>query len=150
MLFENRRDALEQMIVTAAEDAEDSRQHPERLEVGSDLPDRRTHDRTDENDIAAALPARKPAERAELAEGRPVVRIGLDAFWIAQPRMAKSTATPALAHRIGDRIDGRLPPPQMIASGPSSAAWPTAGLVMFPHHWRRGGWPWSAVVSRNG
>ena len=98
MLFENRRDALEQMIVTAAEDAEDSRQQPERLEVGSDLPDRRTHDRTDENHIAAALPARKPAERAELAEGRPVVRIGLDAFWIRPAANGeKHHAAPALA-----------------------------------------------------
>src|SRR6266508_2770894 len=74
VLFENRRDALEQVIVTA-----------------------------DENDIAAAFPARKPAERAELAERRPVVWIGLEPFCI-RPTVngEKHHATPALAHRVGD------------------------------------------------
>src|SRR5947208_7905825 len=67
VLFENRGYALEQVIVAAAEYAEDSRQQPQRLEIRSDLPDGRPHHRADENDITAALPTRKPAKRAELA-----------------------------------------------------------------------------------
>src|SRR6266566_3528359 len=75
VLFEDRGNTLEQMIVAAAKDAVDSRQQAQRLEIRPDLPDRRPHHRADENHIAAPLLAGKPAKTAELAEGGPVMRI---------------------------------------------------------------------------
>src|SRR5207245_40769 len=62
VLFEDRGNTLEQMIVAAAKDAVDSRQQAQRLEIRPDLPDRRPHHRADENHIAAALLAGKPAD----------------------------------------------------------------------------------------
>src|SRR2546423_2128967 len=82
VLFENRSYAREQVIVAAAEYAEDSRQEPQRLEIRSDLPDGRPHHRADENDIATALSARKPAEPAELAHRRPVMGIVRNPLWL--------------------------------------------------------------------
>src|SRR5262245_6473527 len=82
VFFENRGDAFEEVIVAAAENAENSRQEPQRLEIGSDLPDGRPHHRADEYDIAAALPTRKPAKRAELAHTRPVMGIPRNAIWL--------------------------------------------------------------------
>src|SRR5689334_7955462 len=82
MLFENRGYTLEQVIVAAAEYAEDPRQEPQRLEIRSDLPDGRPHHRADENDITAALPTRKPAKFAELSDRGPVMRIARYPLWL--------------------------------------------------------------------
>src|SRR2546423_9942988 len=82
VLFENRSYALEQVVVAAAEYAEDSRQEPRRLEIRLDLPDGRPHHRADEDDIAAALPTRKPAKRAELAHRGPVMGIMSNPLWL--------------------------------------------------------------------
>src|SRR5262245_4578849 len=104
VLFENRGNTLEQMIVTAAEDADDSRQQPECLEVGSDLPNCRPYHRADQNDIATALPAGEPTKHAELSHRSPVMRIAREPFWIRPTTNGeKHDAAPALSYRVGDR-----------------------------------------------
>src|SRR5262249_5358152 len=104
VLFEDRRDAFEQMVIAAAEDAVDSGQQPKRLEIRPDLPDRRPHHRADENHVAAALLARKPTKPAELAYGGPVMRVACDPLRVRPTANGeKHHAAPALAYRIGDR-----------------------------------------------
>src|SRR5262245_9704747 len=104
VLFEDRGHALEQMIIAAAENAEDSRQQAERLEIRPDLPDRRPHHRADENHIVAALLAGKPAKPAKLTEGRPVMRVVCDPARIRPAANGeKHHTTPTLAYCVGDR-----------------------------------------------
>src|SRR5262252_4731517 len=104
VLFEDRGNALEQMIVATAEEAVDSRQQPKGLEIRPDLPDRRPHHRADENHIAAALLAGKPAKPAELADCSPMMRVACDPLRICPAANGeKHHATPALAHRVGHR-----------------------------------------------
>src|SRR5262245_44611363 len=92
------------MIIAAAEDAVDSRQQPERLEIRPDLPDRRSHHRADENHIAAALLVGKPAKPAELADGGPVMRVACDPLRIGPAANGEEHHTaPSPAHRAGAR-----------------------------------------------
>ena len=44
-----------------------------------------------------------------------------DPLWLAQPRIAKNTTRRPRLPTASATANGRLPPPQMIASGPSSA-----------------------------
>src|SRR5262249_56864680 len=71
---EDFRNARQQMVVAAAKDAQDPRQQPQRLEVGPDSPDRGPHQRSDENDVAAAFAAGEATKPAELPDRRPVMR----------------------------------------------------------------------------
>ena len=104
VLFENCRDALEQAIVTAAQEADNSGKQAERFEIRPDFPDRRPHHRADEHHIPAALTLGDPAEPAELPERGPMVGIGSDALRVRPTANGEQHDTAsALAHRIRDR-----------------------------------------------
>src|SRR5262245_18141108 len=104
VLFENRGYSLEQVIVAATEDAENSRQEPQCLEIRSDLLDGRPHHRADENDVPAALPVCNPAKRAELAHRGPVMGITRNPLWLCPTANREKHDTPsAPAYRVGDR-----------------------------------------------
>jgi len=107
VLFENRGDTGEQMIVTAAEDAQDARQQPERREIRLDLPDRRPHQRADEHGVPATLPACEPAEPAELAKRDPVMRIERDAPRISPTANRKKHGAAALLPDRGSDRKGQ-------------------------------------------
>src|SRR5947209_4606763 len=92
------------MIVAATKNTKDPWQQPERFEIRPDLPDRRPRHRADEHDVAATLPASDPAEPAELAQRRPVVRISGDALRIRPTADRKQHDRPAvLGHSVGNR-----------------------------------------------
>ena len=120
VLLENCRDALEQAIVAAAQQTDDPRKQPERLEIRPDFPDRRPHHRADEHHIPAALALGDPAEPAELPERGPMMRIAQrPRCGSAQPRMANSTTRRPRLPTASATANGSAPPPQITASGPS-------------------------------
>ena len=60
--------------------------------------------------------------------------------------MAKSTTRRPRLPTASATANGRLPPPQMIASGLSAAVGAAAGSLMLPREPTHDEWPWSAVV----
>ena len=119
----NPRHARQQMIVAAAIGRERCAAAPSSVvQIEPHLPERRPHQRADEHHVAAALRARQPQRtcrtgrhRASDAGSRSIVG-GL------RPRRAAETARTLRPRALtaSATASGRLPPPQMIASGPSS------------------------------
>src|SRR5690348_1387014 len=87
--LEDRANAAQQVIVSAAKRGEKRRQYAQGREIKSQLPDRRPHQAADEHHVATALRARDTAERAELPEPSPVMRISADACSIGKAAQRK-------------------------------------------------------------
>jgi hypothetical protein len=103
-LLENAPDAGQQMIVAAAECADDIAKQPERREVDPDLRERRSHQRADEDQVAAALFAKQPHGAAELADRDPAMTEFLYPRWIAgSPKWKQHRRDAAGGERVGNR-----------------------------------------------
>ena len=97
VLLEQPPDPRLQMIVAAPEQPHQLRHQPDRPEVRSHLPKRRPHDRADECHVAASLLGGEPLETPELADPRPMMRIGGDTLRVgpfAERKQNDSAAAP--------------------------------------------------------
>ena len=110
--------ARQQLVVAAPEDADGPRQQAQRQPVESQFVDRGPHGVADHDDVAAAFLAGEPAESPGAARGatsgdgsarRPTDRPSHGSGTDTTGRPPRSTASAT--------VNGRLPPPQMIATG---------------------------------
>ncbi|MGY4469516.1 hypothetical protein ACVWWK_005225 [Bradyrhizobium sp. LB9.1b] len=103
-LLENAPDAGQQMIVAAAEGADDIAEQPERCEVDPDLRERRPYQRADEDQVPAAFFAKQPHGAAKLANRNPAVTEFLHSRRIAGPPKGKQHRCDAAGgERVGNR-----------------------------------------------
>ena len=117
-LFEQAGNAREQPVVAAAEEPDDPRQQPDRLPVEADLRQRRPQHRADEQRLAAALGAGEDARNAPPARRNPMMGIALDHLGIGPARAPRTSPADGRAATIASATaPGKLPPPQMIATG---------------------------------
>src|SRR5262249_34284970 len=101
VLFEDPRNTGQEMIIAAAINRENARQQPERFQIGLDLPNRRSGQRADKNNVAAPLPAGNPAEPAEPAQRCPMMRVAENALRVGPTANCKQHhAAPAPGHGI--------------------------------------------------
>ena len=120
---EHPRHAGQQMIVATVEMADRARQHAQRCQIEIDqLTETRPHQRADEDHVAATFAPRQPQEPAELRHVRPS---DADNSSHARDRPSRAGRTAPLRGRSSTKasatVNGKVPPPQMMATGPASA-----------------------------
>ena len=122
-LFEQGGNSGKQPVIAAAKHSDDSRHEPQHLPIGSDLRERRPQQRPDEHRLAAPFRAGEAKEAARLSDRDPMMGIALDHLRVRPAAHGNMTGRRPRRLTASATAPGKLPPPQMIASGsPLTAA----------------------------